>query len=267
VRLALAIVCVARLAHAEPWAAWVGDYTGPMRWTGCTTPHPAAVTLALDATDAVMAIDLAPAGTGLPALSLVDEDPAWVAQSADLTVRLARPRANALDVAIRFDSGCAGRGTLARAVTGLAACDRLAAWARIEARCTKLHDVPLEPAIPKERGAWLASRGAARTRLGEQCALRASRVETELVDAACAPSPDPAIGVRAPACVAVVAAAGRVARCAAIPPDVKAPIARLAGDLAAAAQTGEPSTAGVVDAQCRELQRAIDQLTARHTCP
>jgi hypothetical protein len=35
-------------------------------------------------------------------------------------------------------------GTLRRPSTGIAACDRLAGWARVEARCTKLTKPALE---------------------------------------------------------------------------------------------------------------------------
>ena len=124
------------VAAPSTWADWVGDYRGSLSWRQCTAPGERTATLALDAIDGALRIDLAPAGAALRALSLTAEDEVWVGQDGDVSVRVARTP-NAIDVAVTYESGCTMRGKLARATTGVPACDRLLAWSRIEAACTK----------------------------------------------------------------------------------------------------------------------------------
>ena len=245
------------------WADWVGDWSGKLRWTGCTTSGAATAKLPIDAVDGAMSIDLAPAGAALASFGLVEDDHGWAAQQADVSVGLAR-RGDAVELAVRFDSGCALTASLQRATTGLAACDRLAALARIESKCTKLAAAPLEDptALARERDGWRKARGGARGTLGEQCALRASRVETELVDAGCAPHADPLIGVRAQSCLALAQVASKLLRCARFPRDA----AQVMLQLAAAAETADAASLPIVERQCRDMQQQAAAAAARFSC-
>jgi hypothetical protein len=256
-RLVLVLVLFAWTALAAPapkprmtWADWVGDYTGTLAWTRCTAAGATKATITVDAIDGALVAELARAADWLPALSLLEENGTLAGSQADLAVVLARPKANAIDVAIDLDSGCRARGRLVRASKG-AACDRLVGWARVEARCTKLRGPPLEPKLGKL----------------ERCEARATALESELVDAGCAPNPDPDIGLRSGACVAAVAQVERLERCASAPQSRVAQWSRMVHHHAAAAQTA--TTAGElakVEQTCVTLRRLVDQLLAESRC-
>jgi hypothetical protein len=213
---------LARPPTAPGWADWVGDYTGKLTWSSCITEGAGSSTLAVDAVDGAVAIDLSPAGGALEPVMLGDDNGTWIGHREDVAVRLTRPKADTLDLAIDLESGCEVRGTLRRASTGIAACDRLAGWARIEARCTKLVRPALEneARLARQRTTWLTAKGAARDKLAGQCEARATKVEAELVDAGCAPNADPSIGTRVGECQAMRASLVRLQKCNALPPDV-----------------------------------------------
>src|SRR5205085_2727454 len=137
--LLVSLLAASTSAAAAPWSDWVGEYRGPLIWRQCTAAGEKSATIAIDAVDGAMRIDLAPAGAALRTMSLTQEDAAWVAQDGDLHVRVTR-KPGKLDLAIDYDSGCTMRGKLARASSGVSACDRLLAWSRIEDRCTKPGD-------------------------------------------------------------------------------------------------------------------------------
>jgi len=213
VRRALCLVIVIGLAasaRAAPvrvtWVDWVGAYTGTLAWTGCSAPGAKTASLALDAIDGALTIDLTPAGGGLRPLSLVEDEGRLTAQQGDATVALVRRRADAFELAIDLTSGCAIRGQLVRASTRVPACDRLVALARIEAACTKL---------PGPRKAPAAQRWKAKDKA--RCTAAADPIETELVDAGCLPSADPAALVPGPACQTLLAHAAKIRRCATAP--------------------------------------------------
>ena len=221
--LAIAAGALANPAPTLGWGDWVGDYTGKLAWSGCTAEGRGSATLPVEAADGAVTIDLTPAGGALESMNLLEEDGGWSGQQADVAVHLRRTRPDAIDLAIDLDSGCQVRGSLHRASTGIAACDRLAGWARIEARCTKLVRPALEneARLVRQKKTWLAAKGAARDRLATQCEARASKVEAELVDAGCAPNPDPAIGMHGAECVALRASVARLQRCSSLAPDVE----------------------------------------------
>lgn len=250
-------------ARSAPWADWVGDYGGKLAWRGCTAPGAASAVVAIDAVDAVVSIDLARLGGGLRAMSLVEEEGGWAGQQGDVTVRIARAKAaGSIDLAVELESGCTVRGQLARAGSGVAACDRLAGWSRIEARCGKLAQrgqKPLEDAALIAKTKWRAADG-------EQCTARAAKLELSLIDAGCAPHPDPAIGARAPECLRLVDATARAVRCKTMPPELEAELSRKAHLLGAASQTAEPATLGVVEQQCRDARAVLASIATRFQC-
>jgi hypothetical protein len=210
-------------AAPATWGDWVGDYTGKLTWSGCTVDGQAAPTLPLDATDGAVTLDLSPAGGALEGLALAEDNGGWTGQRNDVKVRIGRARPDAIDLAVILDSGCEVRGTLKRPSTGIVSCDRLAGWARVEARCTKLTKPALEnqARLVRQRKTWLAAKGVERDKLAAQCDARAQKVELELVDAGCAPSPDPSVGVRSMECQALRSSLARLQRCRALPPDVE----------------------------------------------
>lgn len=270
-RLALALsllvapVLAAPLAEAAPrvtWADWVGAYSGRLAWSSaCTIAGEARATLAIEATDGVLAIELAPARPGLRALSLVEGEAGLEGQQGDTRVAVRRSAADTVDVTVVLDSGCTMKARLARARSGVAACDRLAAWSRVEARCTKLGDAArLENAAKLAAARWKATDA-------KVCAARADALERALVDAGCAPHPDPQLGVRARACLDLVHETAALARCGAVPHDLRDGLSDEARRLAAAAQTADDATRPYVERECRSSRTAVATLAAKYRCP
>src|SRR5690242_15254649 len=160
---ALAVAAAALAKPAAPttpgWGDWVGDYSGKLAWASCTADGEGSATLPLEATDGTVTIDLTPAGGALESFTLVEDKLGWAAHEGDVTLHIARPKADTIELAIDLESGCQVRGTLKRPSTGIAACDRLAGWARIEAHCTKLVRPALENAarLVRQRKTWLSA--------------------------------------------------------------------------------------------------------------
>jgi hypothetical protein len=275
----LVILAAASGALATPapqplsWADWVGDWDGKLKWASCSAEGAEHASLALDALDGSVSIDLTPAGAALPALSLAEDGEGWSAQQGDVAVRVKRGKSDkkgdTLELAVDLDSGCQVRGTLRRASVGIAACDRLAAWARIESHCTKLSRPPLENAarLARQRAAWRKATGEDKTKLAAQCTARSAKVEQELVDIGCAPNPDPTIGMRGAECQALRGIAGRLSRCANLPSDQRDAYAREVLVLLAAAQGADKASLPVVDAECKRERDKLFAIAQQVGCP
>lgn len=256
-------------APPRTWADWVGDWDGKLTWTSCTADGADRASLALDASDGAVSIDLTPAGSALPPISLVEDGDGWAGQQGDVSVRVRRGKRDKLELSVELDSGCQVRGTLARASLGIPACDRLAAWARIESHCTKLTRPPLENAarLARQRAEWRKARGDERGKLAAQCTARSAKVEQELVDIGCAPHPDPAIGMRGAECHALRGIAGRLARCGNLPSDQRDLYAREVLVLVAAAQGADQASLPVVDAECKRARERLFAIAQQVGCP
>lgn len=256
-------------APAPTWADWVGSWDARLKWSSCSADGEDRAKLAVDAVDGVVSIDLSAAGGALGALSLVADETGWSGQQGDVKVSIKRTKADALELAIDLDSGCEVRGNLTRATTGIAACDRLAAWARIEAHCTRLSRPPLEnpSRVAKQREQWVAAKGEARTRLATQCTARATKVETALIDAGCAPSPDPEIGLRGAECQALRTTASRIGRCGNVSFDVRTALERQVVVLVAASQGADKAALPVVEAECKQARDRLHVIGKQAGCP
>jgi hypothetical protein len=257
------------VAPSTTWADWVGDWQGKLTWTGCAAPGEASATLPVEAVDGAVAIDLGPAGGALRELTLAEDGAGWLGQQGDVAVRLALGKRGTLELAVDLDSGCRVRGALRRATVGIAACDQLAAWARIESRCTKLSRPALENAarLARQRATWIEARGDARAKLATQCEARSAKVALELVDAGCAPNPDPAIGLRGAECQAMRRSAARLGKCASVPADMREAIGREVVVLLAAAQGADRASLPVVEGECRRARERIAALAQHVGCP
>jgi hypothetical protein len=269
--LAVASAAIAGPSATPPtWADWVGDWDGKLKWASCSADGEERPTLSLDATDGVMAIDLRGAGGALPALTLVEEAGGWVGQQGDVTVHVKRAsKADAIELTVDLESGCQVTGTLSRTSVGIASCDRLSAWARIEAQCTKLVKPPLEnPArLARQREQWGKAKGEVRSKLSAQCTARSAKLEAQLIDAGCAPHPDPAIGLRGAECQALRSASARLARCGAVPADLRDALTREAVVLLAASQGADKAALPVVEAECRQARDRVVTIAKQSGCP
>ena len=267
--LAAASGALATPQAAPSWANWVGDWDGKLKWQSCTAEGEPRASIAIDANDGAMSIDLSPAGSALPALSLLEDGDGWLGQQGDVTVRVKRGKAEKLDLAIDLDSGCQVRGAMARASVGIAACDRLAAWARIESHCTKLSRPPLENAarLARQRAEWRKARGEDRTKLAAQCTARAAKVEQELIDVGCAPHADPNIGLRGAECQALRGVSARIHRCGNLPQDQRDVYAREVLVLLAAAQGADKASLPVVEGECKRARERLIAMAQQVGCP
>lgn len=271
----LVVLAAGALARAAPapsaalgWADWVGDWEGKLKWAGCTIDGEGSASLPLDATDGAIAIDLTPAGGALAAMSLVENGAGWQGQKGDVSVKLAHVKDNAIDVAVELESGCSMHATLKRAAVGIAACDELAAWARIEDHCTKLAKPRLESLarLAKQRSEWQKAKGDTKATLAGQCKGRAAKVEAELIDAGCAPDPNP-VGTRGPECHALRQTAAKLARCGTLPFDLATSLAHDANQLASAVAGAESDTSlRVVERQCKEMRTQITEAAQQAGC-
>lgn len=266
--MALASLALADSARpARSWADWVGDWQGKLKWASCVAEGKSAATIPIEATDGVLTIDLSAAGGALRKLTLLEDSDGFAAQDGDVRVQVRRSKD--LDLTVTLDSGCEVRGTLARPSVGIAACDRLAAWAHIEQACTKLARPHLENAarVARQRAEWLKARGDERVKLSAQCTARAARVEAELVDIGCAPNPDPAIGLRGAECQALRGISARLQRCTSVPSDVRAAFEREVVVLLAAAQGADRASLPVVDGECKAAREKLFATAQQAGCP
>ncbi|MBA2541075.1 MAG: hypothetical protein H0V17_15655 [Deltaproteobacteria bacterium] len=251
---------IARPAAPTTWADWVGAYHGTVTWSRCSVAGANTAPVAFEIVDGVASIDLTLTRPGMPSLSLVSDDKGWSGRRGDVAVTLTRPKPDTLDLAVDLDSGCMVRGRMSRATTGVAACNSLVAWARIESRCTKLTTPPLED-LPKLAAVPWKPADAAR------CQARAATLERSLIDTGCAPHPDPQIGVRARACLALGEIAAKLSRCPNALPQIKDAAVATANALVAASQSAETATLPYVEQQCRDTHAELVSIATQFRCP
>jgi len=269
--MALGAGAIAAPAEAPPtWADWVGDWTGKLAWESCSADGNDKATVHVDAIDGVVTVDLTPAGGALGPLAITPDPRGWVGQQGDVTVHLASSgKASTLELEVDLDSGCAVRGTLRRASTGIESCDQLVAWARVEAQCTKLTRPPLEnpSRVARQREQWSVSKGDTRRKLAAQCSTRATKLETALIDAGCAPSHDPEIGLRGAECQALRASSARLGRCGNVPLDQRQALEREVVVLVAASQGADKSALPVVESECKAARDRVLAIGKLAGCP
>jgi len=264
VLLGVALVATARaeLPPQPTWGDWVGDYTGKLAWRGCGTPGEPRATVALDAVEGAMSIELVNAGGGLRAMSLVEEERGWSAQSGDVKLRITRARPNTITLDAEVGSDCRLQATLVRPTTKHAACDRLIGWTRIESKCAKSVASPLEdPAkLMQESRAWKTrAKGTLAT-----CEKRATKLAWTMVDVGCAPMPDPQASVPGPRCQALDQALGKLRRCGNLPPDV---MRALDGVMSGPRTGADATTRAAVELACSVRVQELARVAADSRCP
>lgn len=258
--VAAAIASAPALASPKPipsWADWAGTWQGAVTWSSCTVAGAKQVALPLAFVDGVASIDLSSTRPGMRALTLVEDDKGFSGRQGDVAVTLTRPRVDAIALSIELDSGCLVRGTLTRSTTRVGACDRLIGWARIDAACTK-QQAPVEDLTKLLATTWKFSDAG-------RCTSRANALERSLIDAGCAPHPDPAI-LRSRDCLELSQVAGRISRCSVLP-ELKRRAVAAAQAIVSASQTAERSTLPVVEQQCRDARAELIAIATQFNCP
>lgn len=274
--VAAALAMLGARADAAPprasWADWIGDWDGKLAWSGCTVDGEPAATIAIDATDGALSIDLGSAGGALSIVPLAaGSGGGWSGRAGDVVARVARSPSGAsgIELAVELDSGCAMHGSLRRASVGIAACDELVAWARIEGRCTRLVKPALEDVarVAHQRAEWAKSPADARGRLAAQCKARASKVEAELGAVGCAPDPDGPAATEFPECNALQLAAAKIARCQTLAFDVATMLVHEAHELVVETTLATSDRArAMVEAQCRDMRDLIAHAVRQGGC-
>lgn len=244
------------VAHAGPrtWDGWVGDYHGKLTWRQCTAPGETVVAIAIDGVDGAIRVDLTAVGAALRIHALQADGAGWTAQDGDLAIGIAPAKPNTIALAITYDSGCTARGQLVRAATGVPACDALVGWSRIAAACTKA-EIAREPLARP----WKKVDAA-------RCAARAETLAQAVVDAGCAPHPDPQFGTRATACRALADATAKLARCPRVPRELVQRLVGTASALTAAAQTADRATLPFVERQCADARADVVGTAVQFRC-
>ncbi|MDX2087647.1 MAG: hypothetical protein SFX73_07345 [Kofleriaceae bacterium] len=265
--IAMVVVGVVPVVEAAParvsWGDLVGAYQGRLAWKNCNTPGVERATIAVDAMDGALEIDLTAAAGGLRAFSLAPESTtAWTAQQGDVRVRIARTRADQLALHVTIDETCEVRATLTRKTVGIPACDRLLGWSRIEQWCTKRTEAPLEDreALLFERSVWTKQKQAA----AAVCAARADTLATAMIDAGCAPADDPAAVQLGATCLSLAQASVRVQRCTTAPPE----LVEVSHHLGGLAVPGPDAASRVIaEQQCADGLELLARLAQQARCP
>lgn len=257
--IAAMLLAVARVEAApKPWATWVGDYRGSLVWRRCTAPGASVAAVTFEAVDGALRLDLTALGAALRVFSVQQDAAGWSAQDGDLSIRVDQKKPNTLDLAIDYDSGCTARGQLVRATTGVPACDVLLGWSRIEAACTK-RETKIEDVAALAKQKWKKADAPA-------CTARADKLALAMIDAGCAPHPDPDIGVRAVACRALADATLKLARCGRVPREIMQRLSGTASALSSASQSADKSTLPYVEQQCKDARTDVAGTAVQFQC-
>lgn len=99
-----------------------------------------------------------------------------------------------------------------------------------------------------------------------RCGTRADKLELAMIDAGCAPHPDPEIGVRAVACQALGEVTQKLARCGRVPGAIMQRLSNRATALLAASQTAEPATLRHVEQQCTDARTEVSGTAVQFQC-
>lgn len=240
------------------WTDWVGSYEGKLAWKRCSAPGNKVAAISLVAVDGAMTAELGTAHAGLGRITLVSDDTGWTAKHADLAVTITRPRPNVIELKLALAAGCTMRAQLRRSTSNIAECDRLIGWARVERTCTKLAATRTEDLAKLVATRWTAADAA-------QCTARADKLERTLVDASCAPHPNPLRRGRGHDCTALQPIAAHIGRCS-VPRELRDPYLKEVDELMAAIQRADGPEVSEVEARCREMKRVLVHMAAHYRC-
>jgi hypothetical protein len=186
------LAAVAGVASSVAWAdgkveTYVGTWSGKVTSKGCTSDATAKIELEVALTS----------GGGLRSSGDVLEDGLgdldWTigksglsASRTGLTGSLAI-KGNAAKLSVKTDGGCSIKGTLKRATSGIADCDRLLALATIASQCTALPSETRGKSLSDARGAWSGwqkLKGKKKTAQGAQCRADADALASQVTSCA-----------------------------------------------------------------------------------
>ncbi|MCA9674949.1 MAG: hypothetical protein KC464_07945, partial [Myxococcales bacterium] len=167
---------------------WLGTWTGKATWKGCTAEVHDDVALAIAPGAAgALTVDGDVLMDGLGAIDLAAGLDALSAPRADLSLTLTWTKRGA-KLAVKTESGCAGKATLQRVGTGDAGCDALVALATLKSSCSQFTTEagPWQPGeLTDGWDGWKQLKGKARKARVATCKTEVATLRDELGQAQC----------------------------------------------------------------------------------
>lgn len=250
--------------------ALAGRYQLALTWSGCHPPGHKTAEVDLAPIDGRWELGLGPARDGLPTVVVAGDRESLTGTSADVDVALRwRPGRKAPAITITLTSGCTARGTARRIESRVAACDELAALARIEVGCgavaadARIEDVA---AIDAERAAWQATTGKRRRAVAKACETRVAALRPALVDAACLAVPVEDEVTLIDECRDLAARVDKLSRCRMLGPDARGRLAELLAQVPVHVATGAPDQVVVTRQICIRQDEAVRELARAVGC-
>jgi hypothetical protein len=249
--------------------AVVGRYQAKLTWSHCAPAGAKAPVVALTPIDSRLELDLATARDGLGAIVIAGDSHQLTGTAADVTATLTFG-AKKTELVIALESGCTAKGTVKRIGSGIAACDDLAALARVEAGCgavaadARLEDVAaIDAALP----GWAKTKGSAKQEARVACEGRVAALRPALVDAACVAVPAEDAPTLLPECRDLAARVNQLMGCRTLDARTKAALRDALPNIHVEVVHTDAASISVARQQCLRQKEAIDKLAPQLGCP
>jgi len=249
--------------------AVAGRYQLKLSWTGCSPAGARKATAELRPIDGRLELELGAVRDGLPTIVVAGDRAKVSGRSEDVAVDLTWTR-RGIAIAIDLDSGCHARGTARRDDVGIAACDELAALARVEVGCsavdpdTRHEDVA---AIDRERAAWGKATGKRRRAVAAACVQRVDVLRPTLVDAACLPVPSEDAPTMIEECRDLATRIDRLSRCRTLTDQARTQLRDMLGQISVHLVDSDPDAVFLARQVCLRQEEVVRELAPRLGCP
>ncbi len=249
--------------------AVVGRYQAKLTWSHCAPAGTKAPVVTLSPIDSRLELDLAPARDGLGAVVIAGDSHQLTGTAADVTATLTFG-AKKTELVVALESGCTAKGTVKRIGSAIAACDELAALARIEAGCgavaadARLEDVT---AIDAELPVWAKAKGTAKQEARVACEGRVAALRPALVDAACVAVAVEDQPTLLPECRDLAARVNQLMGCRTIDARTKAALRDALPNIHVELVHTDEASISVARQQCLRQDEALKKLMPQLGCP
>lgn len=196
---------------------WVGTWSGPATWKDCSVQGADTLDVAITWRDGTLWLDGAALYDGLGEIAPdVHDDGSLGYDDDDLAISVKRTKKKGVVLTLTTAAQCTMTAKIARATTGIGACDGLVALAAAATSC----QVALDDDPTADVETWRGLTGAKRRAAATQCTARATTLKATLVADDCVPPDhDPAGSAQ---CRAAWQQVSRIDRCEQVPADFKA---------------------------------------------
>lgn len=249
--------------------AVVGRYQGKLTWSHCAPAGAKAPVVTLSPIDSRLELDLSAARDGLGAIVIAGDAHQLTGTAADVTATVTFG-AKKTELVIALESGCTAKGAVKRIGSAIAACDDLAALARIEAGCgavaadARLEDVA---AIDADLPVWAKTKGSARQEARVGCEARVAKLRPALVDAACVAVPAEDAPTLLPECRDLAARVNQLMGCRTIDARTKAALRDALPNIHVELVHTDEASISVARQQCLRQDQELKKLMPQLGCP